>query len=35
MSICDPMVCSLPDSSVLRYLMEFAQIYVYWIGDTT
>ena len=34
-TICDPMVCSLPDSSVPCYLMEFAQIYVHWIGDAT
>ena len=29
----DPMDCSTPDSSVLRYLPEFAQIHVHWVHD--
>ena len=32
--LCNPMDCSTPDSSVLHYLPEFAQIYVHWVGDT-
>ena len=31
--LCDPMDCSTPGSSVLRYLLEFAQIYVHRVGD--
>ena len=31
--LCNPMDCSTPDSSVLHYLPEFAQIYVHWVGD--
>ena len=27
------MDCSTPDSSVLHYLLEFAQIYVHWVSD--
>ena len=32
-TLCDPMDCSMPSSSVLRYLLEFAQIHVHWISD--
>ena len=28
------MDCSMTDSSVLHYLLEFAEIHVHWIGDT-
>ena len=31
--LCDPMDCSMPGSSVLHYLPEFAQIHVHWVGD--
>ena len=27
------MACSTPSSSVLHYLLEFAQIHVHWVGD--
>ena len=30
----DPMDCSMPGSSVLHYLPEFAQIHVHGVGDT-
>ena len=29
----DPMDCSTPGSAVLRYLPEFAQTHVHWVGD--
>ena len=29
----DPVDCSMPGSSVLHYLPEFAQIHVHWVGD--
>ena len=32
-TLCDPTDCSTPDSSVLHYLLEFAQIQVHWVGD--
>ena len=32
-TLCDPMDCSTPGSSVLRYLLEFAQIHVHWAGE--
>ena len=32
-TLCAPMDCSTPDSSVLHYLLEFAQIHVDWVGD--
>ena len=32
-TLCDAMDYSMPDSSVLDYLLEFAQIHVYWVGD--
>ena len=31
--LCNPMDCSMPDSPVLHYLPEFAQIHVHWLGD--
>ena len=33
LTLWDPMDCSMPGSSVLQYLLEFAQIHVHWIGD--
>ena len=30
--LCDPMDCSMPDSLVLQYLPESAQIQVHWVG---
>ena len=33
-TLCDPMDCSTPGSSVLQYLQEFAQTHVRWVGDT-
>ena len=32
-TLCDPMDCSTPGSSVLHYLPEFAQIHAHWVGD--
>ena len=32
-TLCDPMDCSTPGSSVLHYLQEFVQIHVYRVGD--
>ena len=32
-TLCDPINCSMPGSSVLYYLPEFAQIHVHWVGD--
>jgi len=32
LTLCDPMDCSTPDSSVFHYLPETAQIHVHWIG---
>ena len=32
--LCNPVNCSMPDSSVLHYLLEFAQIHVHWTGDS-
>ena len=34
LTLCDPMNCSMPGSSVLYYLLEFAQIHVHWINDS-
>ena len=31
--LCDPKDCSMPGSSVLYHLWEFAQIHVHWLGD--
>ena len=33
-TLCDPMDCSMPGSSILHYLQEFAQTHVHWVGDT-
>ena len=32
LTLCDPTDWSTPGSSVLHYLLEFAQIYVHWVG---
>ena len=32
-TLCDPMDCSTPGSSVLYYLPEFAQTHVLWVSD--
>ena len=32
-NLCDPMDCSTTGSSVLHYILELAQIHVYWVGD--
>ena len=32
-TLCNPMQCSTPGSSVLHCLLEFAQIHVHCIGD--
>ena len=33
-TLCDPMDCSMPGSSTLHYLPEFAQTHVHWIADS-
>ena len=33
LTLCNPIDCSTPGSSVLHYLPEFAQIHVHWTGD--
>ena len=33
LTLCDPMDCSTPGSSVLNYYPEFAQIHVHWVSD--
>ena len=33
LTLCDPMDYSRPGSSVLYYLLEFAQIHDHWVGD--
>ena len=33
LTVWDPTDCSMPSSSVLHYLLEFAQIHVHWVGD--
>ena len=30
----NPMSCSTPGSSVLHYLLEYAQTHIHWVGDT-
>ena len=35
LTLCDPLDCSTPGSSVLHYLPEFAQIHVRWVGGAT
>ena len=32
-TLCDPLDCSTPGSSVLHYLLKFPQVYVHWAGD--
>ena len=32
-TLCNPMDCRMPSSSVLHYLLEFPQIHVHWGGD--
>ena len=32
-TLCYPMDCSMPGSSVLHSLLEFAQIHIHWVGD--
>ena len=32
-TLCDPMSCSKPGFPVLHYLLEFAHIHVYWVGN--
>ena len=32
-TLCNPMDCSTPGSSVLHHLLELAQIHVHWVGD--
>ena len=32
-TLCDPMDCSTPGSSVLHHRPEFAQTHVYWVSD--
>ena len=34
-TLCNPMDCSMPDSSVLHYLLEFAQIHVHRASEVT
>ena len=33
-TLSNPMDCRMPDSSVLHYLLELAQIHIHWVGDT-
>ena len=33
LTLCTPMDCSLPGSSVFHYLPKFAQIHVHWVSD--
>ena len=33
LTLCNPMDCSMPGSSVLHCLLEFAQIHVHWVSD--
>ena len=32
-TLCNPVDCNMPGSSVLHYLPEFAQIYIFEVGD--
>ena len=32
-TLCNPRNCSMPSFPILHYLLEFAQIHVYWVGD--
>ena len=33
LTLCDPMDCSAPGLPVLHHLLEFAQVYVHYLGD--
>ena len=33
LTLCNPVDCSMSGFSVLHYLLEFAQIHIYWVGD--
>ena len=33
LTLCDPMVCSMPGFPALHYLLEFAQTHVHWVND--
>ena len=33
LTLCDLMDCSMPGSSVLHYLWEFAQTHIHWVSD--
>ena len=33
LTLCKPMDCGMPGFPVLRYLLEFAQTHVHWVGD--
>ena len=33
LTLCDPMDCSAPGSSVLHFLPEFTQTYVHWVSN--
>ena len=33
LTLCDPMVCSIPGFPVLHHLSEFAQTHVHWVGN--
>ena len=33
LTLCSPMGCSMPGSSVFYYLPEFAQTHVHWVGN--
>ena len=35
LTLCDPIDYRMPDSPVLHYLPEFAQIHVHWVGEIT
>ena len=32
-TFCNPIDCSMPGFLILRYILEFAQIHVHWVGD--
>ena len=32
--VCNPMDCGPPGSSVLQYILDFAQILIHWVGGT-
>ena len=35
LTLCNPMEWSTPSSSILRYLLEFAQIHAHWVSDAS